>query len=150
MSSKNVSIGSTVTLSSIKGVGAFKRVLDGGSRFVSRSVVAFVVFRDDVFCLDHTLYYGVGCSKRLSRKAVVRNRVKRLLRESVRLIVKRTMTGSVSDSRYSGSVFFHIDSIILFSRVAPEVPSLLRLDDVIGDVDIIFYKIFGYIKKNLS
>lgn len=33
-------------------------------------------------------HYGVTISKRLANKAVVRNRVKRLLRESLRLIIK--------------------------------------------------------------
>lgn len=72
------------------------------------------------------IQYGVGIPKRVAPLAVARNRVKRLLRESVRRHVCRR-ADELSAHGYGRLVFLW--------RQAPAAPMLLRLRDVESHVE---------------
>lgn len=80
-------------LEPIKGYQAFSRVFLSGKRFYAKNALASVHFAgcrsliknngDD----SRVVYYGVSVPKKRAKKAVVRNRAKRLLREVLRRAV---------------------------------------------------------------
>ena len=65
---------------------------------------------------------GVTISKRIAKKAVVRNRIKRLLRESIRKSVKEILLET------NNTIVFK--TIIISWRKAPQRPKEISLDDV--------------------
>ncbi len=83
--------------------------------------------------------FAVIAGKKISKKAVVRNRIKRLLRESLRAVVFHPELKNV---------FENIESILLFWRKVIEKPSLLRfvevhevVIDLLKDIDIYWRKL---------
>lgn len=79
-------------LKTIKGYGTFPLVFKHGKKFHSTNCTAFFIksFPTQVKVpvkikfLPNTIYYGISAGKRVSKRAVDRNRIKRLLRESLR------------------------------------------------------------------
>lgn len=105
----------------LKGFGAFEETLRSGRRVTSGplSLTAALV-RDPQAPFD-AIRYGVGIPKRIAPRAVSRNRVKRLLRESVRRHVC-SRADEIGSSGY--------DRLVFLWRQAPASPMLLRLSDV--------------------
>lgn len=60
----------------------FKRIYQNGKKVVKKHFVVYAVIREDD---TSTTRLGISVSKRVDKKACVRNRIKRLLRESFRL-----------------------------------------------------------------
>ncbi len=68
----------------LKGYGTFGRVFNQGKRFRATGLTAFVTFRPPDCVESHNeMHVGVTC-RRGTKPAVMRNRIKRLLREAVR------------------------------------------------------------------
>jgi ribonuclease P protein component len=70
----------------------------------------------------NTVFFGVTVSKRINKKAVNRNRIKRLLRESVRLVIDELITSGED---------IHIKTIILSWKSSIAKPADIALKDVL-------------------
>lgn len=146
-------------LESLKGFEAFGAVFQTGTRFAYRGMTAFVHFRSvaqttvqtkDERAVERvdehghgmrrmTLRFGVTAKKR-TRPAVLRNRIKRLLRESLRIaLLRRPEAVRI------------IEAIVLVCNVIPEKPQLLRLENVLAPVErIVQNAIKHYATQNVE
>jgi len=68
----------------LKKSGDYKRVYHYGKSAANRELVVYVLERSET----PTLRFGISVSKKIGN-AVVRNRVKRLIKEAIRLIMKQ-------------------------------------------------------------
>jgi len=123
-------------LKSVKGYKSFSRTFQAGRKFRSGDLLASVTFRkgDVEEKEETTLHYGVSISKRTAKRAVVRNRVKRLLREALRL--------SLDEGYNTKSIPF--ESILLIWRSGPGHPKLISLEDVRPEVGKVLEKADTY------
>ncbi len=108
----------------LKGYKVFDKVFQSGKKLYSGSAASVICF-DFSADYDGNVHLGVTISKRLAKKAVIRNRIKRLLRESVRLAIKQL--------NQRGTII-PIDQMIISWRQAPDMPSKIRLADVMPHV----------------
>jgi len=69
--------------------------------------------------------YGVSIAKKIAKKAVIRNRVKRLMREALRAEFKDYV---------NNNSFCPFKTIILIWRKAPKMASQIFLNDVVGEL----------------
>jgi ribonuclease P protein component len=123
------------TIKSIKGFGVFSEVWKAGRKIKKYPILASVVYdlqkvqlnpyRFEVMSEPDTIFIGVSVSKRRAKKAVVRNRVKRLMREATRLTLKE-MTEQGIGTPYK--------AICLSSLKAPQRPKDMSLDDILPSV----------------
>lgn len=104
----------------LKGHGAFNDVLRSGRR-VTSGPLSLTAIGSLPSSQTLTVRCGVTVGKNTARKAVVRNRIKRLLREALRFHVP------AKGSRIANS---GIHSMVLIWRNAPSSPKLISLDDV--------------------
>lgn len=113
-----------IKLTPIKGHDGFQNVYMAGKKFYTKQLTAVVIFADNANITaelsSHTINYGVTIGKRLAHKAVIRNRVKRLLRHSMRTLMKEI----------DNSKLIIIDKIILSYKIAPAYPKQIGLTDV--------------------
>jgi ribonuclease P protein component len=130
-------------IDSLKGKKNFSDVYKHGISFYEKPAKAIVCFSSEP-CLKHCsekVLLGVSVSKRTAKKAVVRNRIKRLLRESVSHVAKEN----------NKDCFRGLQSVILIWYYAPSKPALISLKDVLPVVQKIFDRICCYINdKNIS
>jgi ribonuclease P protein component len=81
-----------MTLRSIKGYGSFDDIFKIGKKIRIDDAFAVVVYNHNsggfANVEKHTIFYGVTIGKRIAKKAVIRNRIKRLIREGLRIAVK--------------------------------------------------------------
>ncbi len=110
---------STKSIKPLKGYKIFNRVFNDSYKYKSSKLLIAVKFDEDN---SDDLFLGVSTSKKNSKKAVCRNRVKRLLRESIREINKE------KDS------LIYFKNIILIWQVPLDKPSLLNYNDVYSEV----------------
>lgn len=68
---------------------------------------------------NRVIFYAVAISKKTAKRAVIRNRIKRLIRESIRQILKKEVT-----------LFNKINHIIIIWRWAPVHQKLIHLSEV--------------------
>jgi hypothetical protein len=101
-----------------------------------------VYFRTAAIAADRSaVRLGVTISKRNARRAVMRNRIKRLLREAFRRSI----------DNYSIDGFCPFESVILSWKKPPEHPKLIRLADVESEVAEALGKAFDfYLNKFLQ
>jgi ribonuclease P protein component len=111
-----------IRIKSIKSKKEFAALFHKGKRFYEKDAHIIIKYKEkpelETFS---TLKIACSAGKRLSKKAVVRNRIKRLMRESLRAMI--------SDPAFS-IVFNKIDVIWIFWHYAPKRPSEIRLGDV--------------------
>lgn len=137
-----------VRIAPLKGHGAFDVVFEHGARFAYRGVTGFILFRHVITAPeksalpelarfiaipDDTLLVGVA-AKRRTRPAVMRNRIKRLLRASV----QAALWDAQAMRFHAGKTPFPIAAIVLICNIIPAKPSLLHLADVQPLVERIF------------
>ena len=129
-------------LQPLKGYNAFGHVFETGKRFAGGSVTAFTVFGDPAKTVQkqQLLRFGVTARKR-TRPAVLRNRIKRLLRESLRQIAH--------DYDRAGEVL-PFQEIVLIWNAVPRKPSLLRLHAVLPAVRDVVDRATRYYRKEYS
>ncbi len=129
-----------IQLKSIKGFGSFNQIYQIGKKFYANSASAVVVFKHDICNESHIIFYGVAVSKKIAKKAVIRNRIKRLLRESLRIIVKED---------YSNT-FACIDKIILTYHAAPTHQQLINLQEILPVIKNILEQANFYYSNSLK
>lgn len=135
----------------------FDAVFTHGSRFAYRGITSFILFRHalDTETAAHdpkldkfrtsspqTLFVGVT-AKRRTRPAVVRNRIKRLLRVSVRNVAQRFLASITHHNNHIVSIV----AIVLVCHIIPERPSLLRLSDIQPLVERIFHNAYRSLRS---
>ena len=161
----------SVQLHSIKGYNSFRKIYDVGMRFRSNNASATVVFSEvffsemiktavvsssetskksnnNAYCGvsndgKHIIYYGVAVGKKVAKKAVVRNRIKRLMRESLRIAVKKIEVEKK----------LPIKKIIISYHSAPKHPMQIGLNNVLPAVENLLKQAYLYyvrINKNNS
>lgn len=124
-------------LKPVKGFGAFDRIFKAGKKIGNGSAL-IVLSREipDYKNIDinkNVIYFGVSISKKNAKKAVVRNKVKRLLRVSLKNYFDKLLYGAGFNLKY----------IIIVWKKAPKHPSLLSLEDVYPVVESMLNKYFS-------
>lgn len=102
-------------LQTLKGHDSFKKVFEKGKRIYRDE--AMLVFNKKV-STENTIYYGVSIGKRNAKKAVIRNRIKRLIRESINYYTKELENN------------LPFENFVFIWRKAPKMQSLIDLNDV--------------------
>jgi len=116
---------SKVILKTIKGKKKFDELFKVGRSFREKDGYAVVKFRDKQEEQNRICtYYAVSAGRKVAKKAVVRNRIKRLLRESIRRTAKE-----------KAESFACIEQIFLGWKKAPRHPKLIHLKEVAPIVD---------------
>lgn len=113
----------------LKGFGAFKDVFEKGrSKSTAKLTLTIEFGKSDILML------GVGISKKRCKKAVTRNRIKRLLRESIRQINKETDLPE------------NISRMTAFWKYSPEHPKLIKLEEIKSEIKLLLKKFKSQIK----
>ena len=115
-------------LKPIKGFNAFGYVFKAGKK-ISNNDALMVVCKKEILemqkknntsnCID-CIYYGVTVPKKIAKKAVVRNRIKRLMRESLRKYF----------NNLEGDFEIQIKYLIIVWKYAPAHPALIGFNNV--------------------
>ena len=126
----------------IKGKKLFSDVFQKGQRFFENNSMAVVFFAgpQDKFASDNfvrSIFYSVSVPKKNAKKAVVRNRIKRLMRESLRQFC-------LSNDEDAICLISHISFVW---RNAPDHPALICLDDVKHEIYSLMRKALAYKAK---
>ena len=115
----------TYTLQSIKGKKDFDFVFKNAKKFFEKDAAAFVCYKSgDILAQDVgndiiTINYAVTVRKKMAKKAVVRNRIKRLLRVCFRQIFDEIAGKELKSG---------VSHIVLVWQNAPKHPGLINLD----------------------
>jgi len=115
---------SKLPIRSLKGFNCFAKVFENGKKFYVENLLLITVSKDNELIIKKSsqpniCYYGVGSSRKINKKGVIRNRIKRLLRESFRqLFVEKEI--DLSYIKYC---------ILLYNKKVTH-PKLIRLKDV--------------------
>lgn len=133
-----------IIASPLKGKVKFDKLFASGRRFNSADLSAVVKFngigpKGPFPNGKYEFRFAVIVPKRNAKRAVLRNRIKRLLRESVR---KATRDKSL------GEGFLSIDNIAFLWRNAPPKPGLIRLAQAELAVGNLLNRIFEFAKRN--
>jgi len=115
-------------LETIKRKKEFEFLFENGKRF-SQGNLRLVVFpksEEEINAEPYKIYYAVHVSKKTSKKSVVRNRIKRLLRESLRFLARNNMNDKLHIFKY----------IFLGWIQAPQRACEIRLKDVLPHVEL--------------
>ena len=112
---------SDLTLKSLKGKKNFEIVFGSGSKKFHKDCSSVFLKYENINnpSQNRIIFYAVLISKKVAKKAVVRNRVKRLLRESLRQLLKS-----------SPELFKKFSTIVLIWKSAPQKPAEIKLNDV--------------------
>jgi ribonuclease P protein component len=124
-----------IRLSSLKGYNRFSEVFFNSKKFHSDDMMLIVQF-SEIDCTEAE--FGISVSKKTVRTAVARNRVKRLLRESLRMVIKENYE----------NLFFKV--IILSWRKKIKKPGDIHLKDVYPNVLKLIKKAEIYRNENNS
>jgi ribonuclease P protein component len=103
----------------LKGHEAFPKVFKKSRKFTEKDAVLFVQFRAPDEDFSKTVHIGVTIRKKTAKSAVMRNRVKRLLRVALRNILEEFPEAD-----------FPFKAVIAVWQKAPEHPKQLRLEHV--------------------
>lgn len=132
-----------IKLKPIKGFKAFSKAFGAGRKFHEKNLLASIVFGnpkdvesdDNAMGEDRYLYFGVSIGKKTARRAVVRNRIKRLMRESLR-----------KEACNMGAIL--PVSIIMIWKHAPLKRTLIGLSDVHSELKAVLNRANNYFKSN--
>ncbi len=134
-----------VHLRTIKRSNYFKTIYESGKKFRYNYVGTVIIFKNNTnISYNNTLNYAVVIGKKIVSQAVTRNRIKRLLRETLRQLSKK----------YKDKIIY-IDKIILSYNMAPKHLKLIKLQEIMPAVEIIlkqafFYYENKYLKNNIT
>ncbi|MFN3781815.1 MAG: ribonuclease P protein component [Candidatus Kapaibacteriota bacterium] len=127
-------------LESIRRKKEFEHLFSNGIRISHDKLRAIILFKNETeLCTEkYKILYAVYVSKKATKKSVVRNRIKRLLRESLRLLARTEMVEKINVIKY----------LYLNWTSAPRRPCEIRLYDVFPLVHSIVEKAYNYFSKN--
>jgi ribonuclease P protein component len=133
----------SVQLKPLKGYKAFNKVFDDAKKFHSDNLFLAVNYppkrnkqeQTDSIPRSNEVFYGVSIAKKTAKSAVVRNRIKRLLRVSIFEIFK--------DYPFEDD-FCPFVNIILIWKKAPAHAKLINLKDVLPRVRIALDNAYNY------
>ncbi len=131
-------------LSPIKGKKTFEKIFAQAKKFRSDSINAFICFRSYLPNNENitvNIYYAVSVSKKIAKKAVVRNRIKRLLRESLRYSIIQP---------FFCENFILIENIVLIWRKPILSPGHIRLNDVIPELFEVLKSAINYYTEKVN
>ena len=152
-----------LNLKSIKGFEAFSRIYQNARKFHAENIsiayikpekvkkvnfnlevpviVDFVNFNtDNILKID--VYFGVTIAKKNCKKAVVRNRIKRLLREAVaQYFLQSESTNKDINTLYNK---FHNAHFVLSARYKLTSPSQIHLKDIQPEVTYLINQILKH------
>ena len=118
-----------MTLKPIKGYGAFAEVFDRGKRFASGPVGITVIGSES--SAGDEIAVGVSVGKRTAPHAVVRSRIRRHLRNAIRIAVDRNEAEFVNAG---------LSSMVIVWRARVARPSLIDHRDVESSVETALLK----------
>lgn len=124
-----------ITIRSLKGKTAFDTLFRQGKRFKCTEVHLVVRFGNRAEELP-LINVGVVVRKKIARTAVLRNRIKRLVRESLYGVAKT-----------SPELLAGIDSMALLWNTTPEHPKKIHLQDVEKAVGVVMLQAHEFCKK---
>ena len=123
------------TIKPVKGFGVFSAVWQAGKKIKKYPVLTSVVYdlqsveltpyRFEIMSEPNAIFVGVSISKRRAKKAVVRNRIKRLLREAARLTIKEMEDLEIG---------INFKVICISAMKAPQSPKEVSLKDLLPAV----------------
>ncbi|MBI3218948.1 MAG: ribonuclease P protein component [Bacteroidetes bacterium] len=134
-----------IPLVSLKGASTFSETIRLGKRFTHGIITVVIIFQP--LSNDNKKEFvnvGVSIRKKTAKKATIRNRVKRLLRVSVRQVLTEFEDLGCFNQ---GCGFARI---IVFCNSAPKIPSLINLEDVLPDVRNALSVALEYYKQRLN
>lgn len=130
-------------IETLKGFDSFPKAFGAGYKIYEKQAVASIVIRKSLENIgEESIKIGVSVAKKRAKRAVMRNRIKRLLRESLRLFLKNR------NEKYG---YCPIASIIISWKAIPLKRSLIGLKDVSSFVERSIdkaYQLFEESKKN--
>lgn len=135
----------TPNLSPLKGFNSFRNVYEISERSHFGSILLFIVQKPANILIKgqnpnpDKIYLGISVQKKLFKKAVVRNRIKRLIRESVRKTLFEL------SKHYSVEMLQFI--LVSYKGEKIERPKMLKLNDIEKDFIPAFTK---YCHKRLK
>jgi ribonuclease P protein component len=136
----------TPNLSPLKGFNSFKNVYEISVKSHFGTILLFIASKPCPILIKgkeldtNSIYLGISVQKKLFKKAVVRNRIKRLIRESVRKNI----------AQLSQSFSFEPVQVLLvsFKGETIEKPSRIKLADIERDLSPALLKFCNhYLKK---
>ena len=127
------------TVISLKGKKKLQEVYSFGKKFYTENISSIIVY--DFESISFPMELAVTVRKKINRKAVTRNRIKRLMRESLRLCIKE-----IPEQDESNGSFF-IKYIVLYWRHQIDEPRRLKLGKVKSEVAAILEKASNYSKR---
>ena len=133
-------------LKPIKGNNTFMEIFRRSKKLSVPSAYCYVVFDYRKTSVtpppnNFKLNYAVIVKKKVIRKAVCRNRAKRMLRESIRSYIKR-----VENPEF----LYLIKNIVFYWGKPLERPGLLQLQEVAAAVEELFSKAEGFYKNKVK
>jgi ribonuclease P protein component len=137
---------SIINIKPVKGHEIFAKIFSDGKKFGNAQLLSVFVFSDSNLKIrqkdyDNVFYFGVACPKKKAKKAVVRNRIKRLLRVSIRtLYLQRFSNENQCCFKYG----------VFIWNEAPKHPMLISLEDVLPKVEKVFDLAEIYFQKNIK
>lgn len=129
-------------LETIKRKKEFELLFQKGKRFYRNSISAVVLPKSqlEMEAERFIVRYAVQVSRKVTKKAVVRNRIKRLLRESIRKLAKENMNDKLFIFKY---IFLNWSS-------APSRPCEIHLCDVFPSAYSILEEAYSFFSENLA
>ncbi len=124
-----------IKLKSLKGFNAFPNAFRSGKKFGNNVSIASFSFNIGNEEQIDSVKFGVSISKKTAKRAVVRNRIKRLLRESIRQIINSPEISGKSE-------IFKI--VIINWKIAPQKAGMINLNDVKPKVKDLFNQAIKY------
>lgn len=132
-------------LKTVKGKTHFDVLFKNAFKFYEKDAAIFVCFKEqpkseDLTELSETIeiQYAVTARKRNVRKAVMRNRIKRLLRESLR---------QTFDDYSSNNKITKLSEFVIVWNSAPARPGMIKLSDVLPVARKLIDRAESYKKK---
>ncbi|ROL60108.1 ribonuclease P protein component [Bacteroidetes/Chlorobi group bacterium MS-B_bin-24] len=129
-------------LETIKRKKEFELLFQQGKRFYRDNISAVVLpkSQSELEAEKFLVRYAVQVSRKVTKKAVVRNRIKRLLRESIRKLAKEDMNEKLFIFKY---IFLNWSS-------APKRPCEIHLADVFPFAHSVLEDAYSFFSKNLA